>query len=78
MVITGNKEKTPEWIEAVLRACRDVLEKDIYYFYMGARGSPYADLRANNIYGVYRGLALDDAILKKVYETNIEKLFPSP
>jgi len=78
MVITGNKEKTPEWIEAVLRACRDVLEKDVYYFYMGARGSPYADARANNIYGVYRGLALDDATLKKVYETNIQKLFPSP
>jgi len=77
MVVTGNSEKTPEWVEAVLRACRDVLEKDIYYFYMGARGSPHADPRANNTYGVYRGLALDDAILKKIYETNIEKLFPS-
>lgn len=78
MVVTGNKEKTPEWVEAVLRACRDVLEKDIYYFFMGARGSPYAYPRANNVYGAYRGLALDDATLKKVYETNIEKLFPRP
>ena len=77
MVVTGNKEKTPQWVEAVLRACRDVLEKESFHFFMGAVGSPYAEQGANNIYGAYRGLALDDAILRKVYETNVEKLFPS-
>jgi len=76
MVITANKEKSAEWIEAVIRACRDVLEKDTYHFYMGAKGSPYADKGANNVYGAYRGLALSDEILRKVYETNFEKLFP--
>ncbi len=58
------------------RACRDVLEKDTYHFYMGAKGSPHADKKANNIYGAYRGLNLPDDILRKVYETNIDKLFP--
>ncbi|NIA13008.1 MAG: amidohydrolase family protein [Nitrospiraceae bacterium] len=76
MVVTGNREKTEEWVEAVLRACRDVLEKDTYHFFMGAKGSRHADKKANNIYGVYRGLALSDDILRKVYETNIDKLFP--
>ena len=76
MVVTGNREKTEEWIEAVLRACRDVLEKDTYHFYMGAKGSPHADKKANNIYGVFRGLNLPDDILRKVYETNMNKLFP--
>lgn len=76
MVVTGNKEKTPEWIEAVLRACRDVLEKETFHFYMGAKGSPYADKKSKNIYGAYRGLNLSDDILRKVYETNIEKILP--
>lgn len=75
MVVTGNREKTAEWIEAVLRACRDVLEKDTYVFFMGARGSLYAQKEANNTYGIYRGLNLPDDILKKVYETNARKLF---
>lgn len=77
MVVSGNKEKTAEWIEAVIRACRDCLEKQHYHFFMGATGSPYADQRAHNTYGAYRGLALPDPILKKVYETNFERLFPS-
>jgi predicted TIM-barrel fold metal-dependent hydrolase len=76
MVITGNKEKTPEWIEAVLRACRDVLEKESFHFHMGAKGSPYASKKANNIYGAYRGLNLSDEILHKIYETNINKILP--
>ncbi|MFC1735465.1 amidohydrolase family protein [Candidatus Hydrogenedentota bacterium] len=74
MVVTGNKEKTPEWIEAVIRACRNVLEKDDYFFYMAATGSPYALKKAKNKYGRLRGLALSDDILKKVYETNIERI----
>jgi len=76
MVITGNKEKTSDWIAAVLRACRDVLEKETFHFYMGAKGSPYASKKANNIYGAYRGLNLSDEILRKIYETNINKILP--
>jgi len=77
MVVTGNKEKTEDWIEAVIRACRDVLEKESYHFFFGAKGSKYASKRANNIYGRYRGLALGDDVLRKVYETNIRRLMPS-
>lgn len=76
MVVTGNKEKTPEWIEAVIRACRDVLEKDEYYFFMAAKGARYDVGRSDNPYGRFRGLALSDNVLRKVYETNIKKLFP--
>lgn len=75
MVVTGNKEKTQDWVTAVLRACRDVLEKDTYHFFMGAQGSPYAYGRAKNVYGAYRGLNLSDDILRKIYETNINKIF---
>lgn len=74
MVVTGNKEKTEEWIEAVIRACRDVLEKDRYHFYMAAKGSPYAYKAANNLYGELRGLALPEDALRKIYETNIDKI----
>jgi len=76
MVVTGNKEKTSEWIEAVIRACRDVLEKDTYHFFMAATGAPYALESAHNTYGELRGLALSDEILRKIYETNFDKLFP--
>ncbi|HUW61752.1 MAG TPA: amidohydrolase family protein [Candidatus Bathyarchaeia archaeon] len=76
MVITGNKEKTQDWIAAVLWACRDVLEKETFHFYMGAKGSPYASKKANNIYGAYRGLNLSDDILRKIYETNINQILP--
>ena len=76
MVVTGNKEKTSDWIAAVVRACRDVLEKETFHFYMGAKGSPYASKKANNVYGAYRGLNLSDEILRKIYETNINKILP--
>jgi len=76
MVVTGNKEKTQEWIEAVLRACRDVLEKETYHCFMGARGAAY-NKNPENVYGLFRGLALPDDVLKKIYETNFERLFPS-
>ena len=78
MVITGNREKTEEWIESVIRACRDMLEKNSFHFFLGAQGSPYASKNENNTYGAYYGLALDDVTLKKVYETNMEQLFPTP
>ncbi|HIJ72640.1 MAG TPA: amidohydrolase family protein, partial [Candidatus Hydrogenedentes bacterium] len=76
MVVTGNSEKTPEWIESVLRACRDVLEKDAYYFWMAATGSKYAVKGGDNPYGALKGLNLDDETLRKIYETNVDRLFP--
>ncbi len=74
MVITGNREKTEKWIADVLRACREVLEKDTYTFAMGAKGSPHARKDSTNVNGTFRGLALDDDTLRKIYETNIVKL----
>ncbi len=78
MVITGNKEKTPEWYEACIRAMRDMLEKDRFHFYLGAKGSTYAYAPANNTYGEFRGLALPEDVLKQVYETNILKALERP
>jgi predicted TIM-barrel fold metal-dependent hydrolase len=72
MVVTGNSEKTPEWIEAVIRACRDVLEKDEYHFYMAAKGSPYALAGAENLDGGLRGMNLPNEVLEKVYSSNLE------
>lgn len=74
MVVTGNKEKTEAWIESVIRACRDLHEKDHYTFWMAASGSGYAYGQKDNIYGEERGLNLPHEILKKIYETNIEKV----
>ena len=76
MVVTGNREKTTEWIESVIRACRDMLEKESFHCFLGAQGSPYASTTTSNPYGAYTGLALDHAILKKIYETNAGHLFP--
>ncbi|HEO70460.1 MAG TPA: amidohydrolase [Candidatus Hydrogenedentes bacterium] len=73
MVVTGNREKTQPWVESVLLACRNVLEKDRYTFWMAARGSGYALERSENTYGELRGLALPDAILRKIYETNFAR-----
>jgi predicted TIM-barrel fold metal-dependent hydrolase len=74
MVVTGNSEKTQAWIASVIRACRDLHEKDHYTFWMAAQGSKYAYGGGKNVYGEFRGLALPPEILKKIYETNIEKL----
>ena len=35
----------------------------------------YAARIAHNPYGIFRGLNLDDEILRKVYVTNVDKLF---
>ncbi len=78
MVITGNKEKTADWYEACIRAMRDMLEKERYHFYLGAKGSNYAYAPANNIYGEFRGLALPGDILGKVYRANILKVLERP
>jgi len=75
MVVTGNKEKTVEWQAAVLQACRDLLEKDVYYFSMAAADSPYSARGDANPDGKLRGLNLPDEVLKKIYETNIEDFF---
>lgn len=77
MVVTGNSEKTEEWIELVIRACRDALEKETFYFPLAANGAKYAQKGIDNPKGEFRGFALPDEILRKVYETNIEKLFGS-
>ena len=74
MVVTGNSEKTEAWVESVIRACRDLHEKDQYSFWMAAKGSAYAYPSANNTYGALRGLNLPPEILKKIYETNIDKV----
>jgi predicted TIM-barrel fold metal-dependent hydrolase len=75
MVITGNREKSVEWIADVIRACRSMLETKAYAYAIGAQGSPYASKEANNVHGTFRGLALDDETLKKIYETNFDRLF---
>lgn len=72
MVVTGNKEKTEAWIASVLRACRDMLEKDVYYFWMAADGSPYDYAGSKNPFGKLRGLKLSETVLRKIYETNYE------
>ncbi len=74
MVVTGNSEKTEPWVESVIRACRDVHEKDTYVFWMAAQGSKYAYGNGSNTYGVLRGLNLSDEILEKVYKTNMDRL----
>lgn len=72
MVVTGNAEKTEAWIESVLRACREMLEKDVYYFWMAADGCAHAYAGTKNPYGRLRGLALDPEVLRKIYETNYD------
>jgi predicted TIM-barrel fold metal-dependent hydrolase len=72
MVVTGNTEKTEAWIKSVLRACRDMLEKETYTFWMAAEGSGYEYPQTKNAYGVLRGLALPEAQLRKIYETNFD------
>ena len=74
MVVTGNTEKTEAWVAAVIRACRDMFEKDRYTFYMAAEGSPYALARANNTYGRLRGLNLPPQLLERVYHKNLEAI----
>jgi predicted TIM-barrel fold metal-dependent hydrolase len=74
MVVTGNPEKTAAWYAAVIRACRDVLEKERYHFFMAAEAHESAYQPAQNVYGELRGLALPDTILEKVYRTNLERV----
>lgn len=78
MVVTGNKEKTVDWVESVIRACRDMMEKDTYYTWMAAKGSPYAEDGADHPYGQLRGMNLPPEVLHKIYETNIDKILFNP
>lgn len=73
MVVTGNTEKTQAWITSILRACRDMLEKETYTFWMAAEGSGYETAQTKNAYGVLRGLALPEEQLRKIYETNYDR-----
>lgn len=77
MVVTGNREKTPAWISSVIRACRDMHEKETYQFWMAADGAPYATNRGNP-YGVFKGLNLPEDVLRKVYGENLERLLSKP
>jgi len=61
MVITDASYKTVDWLAEVAQGYRDMLEKGQYTF----SGIPDMELR---------GLRLDEAILKKIYRTNYEKL----
>lgn len=70
MVVTGNKEKTEAWIASVLRACRNMLERPVYHFWMAADGCEHAFPRTENPEGRLNGLALPEPVLRKIYETN--------
>jgi predicted TIM-barrel fold metal-dependent hydrolase len=78
MVITGHPEKTKEWIESVIRACRDLHEKDVYIFWMSATGTKYALQGVENPYGRQRGLNLPRGVLQKIYSENIERFLAVP
>jgi predicted TIM-barrel fold metal-dependent hydrolase len=78
MVVTGNKEKTPEWIRSVIQACRDMVEQEEYLFWMAKKGGKYAGTYAPNAEGRLRGLALPPAILEKIYRTNLERILARP
>lgn len=70
MVVTGNSEKTVAWMESVLRACRSMLELDVYHFWMAADGCEHAFPRTVNPQGRLHGLALPPDVLRKVYASN--------
>jgi predicted TIM-barrel fold metal-dependent hydrolase len=70
MVVTGNRDKTQEWIELVLRGGREMLEKKVYFFEWAKDGHKNAYRGSRNPDGRLNGLNLPDAILKKVYENN--------
>lgn len=78
MVITGNKEKTTDWIASVIQACRNMVEQDEYTFWMARKGGKYAEGYATNAEGRLRGLALPPAILEKIYRTNLEHVLARP
>jgi predicted TIM-barrel fold metal-dependent hydrolase len=71
-VITGNPEKTVGWYDKVIRATRDHLEKDVFSTELAAGYSRYWE-KGRDGEGTYQGLALSDAILKKVYVDNARR-----
>lgn len=62
MVVTSAKYKTWEWLAAVTRAYRDMLEKETYNFFA---------LEHQTL----RGLHLEKPVLDKIYRRNFEKFF---
>jgi predicted TIM-barrel fold metal-dependent hydrolase len=73
MVITGNPEKTVSWMGKVLWAVRDQMEQDEFRFDLAAAWSRYYR-KKNNPDGKIKGFALDDKVLKQIYQTNAMKL----
>ena len=74
MVITGNKEKTRAWMEKVIWAVRDQLEKEVFTCDLAARWSKYFPRKGASSDGTMPGLALPPEILKQIYETTPRKL----
>lgn len=68
-VITGNAEKSAGWYHKVIWATRDHLEKDVFSTELAAGYSKYWE-KGRDAEGTYQGLALPEAVLKKVYVDN--------
>lgn len=64
VVVTDYEGKDEVWLTALFRAYRDLLEKETFVVELG-----------DNPAHEYNGLALDEATLKKIYETNWEDLW---
>jgi uncharacterized protein len=76
-VITGNREKTTRWYFAVMQATRDQLEKESFSTPLAAAYSKYADADMDPD-GTFEGLALEPALLKKIYEENPARWLNGP
>lgn len=63
VVITDYEGKDEDWLSALFRAYRDLLEKETFTVELG-----------DNPAHEYNGLALDDATLEMIYESNWERL----
>lgn len=61
LIVTDQDYKTAEWLHGMMRAYRDLLEKDIFYFF-ALPGVPL------------RGFGLDLPVLRKIYYQNFERL----
>ena len=62
MIVTDDPDKTADWLAAVTRAYRDMLEKETYTF---------SEIGPMTL----RGIHLDPPVLRKIYRTNFEHFF---
>lgn len=76
-VITGNREKTTRWYFEVIEATRDQLEKESFSTPLAAAYSKYADADMDPD-GTFEGMALEPALLKKIYEENPARWLNGP